>query len=126
MPNSWIFFYLCQFLADIRKKRTWDHVTNYCRDEELLRQGLTLNDDLERVLAKHDAISLGTAAQRDKGKSLETLVDIGDTNNRQSDQRYPLNLLASTSFLLRHNNYSVQDSLWSPVWDLNIHYCNIS
>lgn len=61
---------------------------NCCRDEELLRQGLTLNDDLERVLAKHDAISSGTAAQMDKKKSLEGLVDVDDTNSKSMDQGY--------------------------------------
>lgn len=29
------------------------------RNEELLRQALTLNDDLKKVLAKHDAIQSG-------------------------------------------------------------------
>lgn len=49
-----------------------------CRDEDLLCQGLALNDDLQRILAKHDAISSGAAVRAEKAKPLQALVDVDD------------------------------------------------
>ncbi|KAL8489662.1 hypothetical protein ACS0TY_025531 [Phlomoides rotata] len=70
---------------------------HHLMDESLLCQGLALNNDLQRVLAKHESLSSGaTTLPLDKAKP-ETakalvpvdapLIDTGDT--KQSDGGYP-------------------------------------
>ncbi|KAI4379784.1 hypothetical protein MLD38_006037 [Melastoma candidum] len=73
------------------------HLVNSTSDESLLRQGLSLNDDLQRVLAKHEAISSGNSVPVEKNKDRPSitstnkdanglLVDVGDSG-KQPEER---------------------------------------
>jgi hypothetical protein len=62
-------------------------LATFCRDEQLMSQGLALNDDLQRVLAKHDAIAAGIAVRVEKKpKSLQALVDTEDSANQDANK----------------------------------------
>jgi hypothetical protein len=66
-------------------------LATFCRDEELILQGLALNDDLQRVLAKHDAIAAGIGvpvetedfANQDSKKE-QGLIDIEEPTSQDT------------------------------------------
>ncbi|KAK8958664.1 hypothetical protein KSP40_PGU020353 [Platanthera guangdongensis] len=70
------------------------HLVNSTSDEELLLHCLSLNDDLQNVLAKYDSLATGVSNKEPKKqKSLQALVDIdvlynkNQDDNNESDQR---------------------------------------
>ncbi|GAU21197.1 hypothetical protein TSUD_11140 [Trifolium subterraneum] len=107
------------------------------RDESLLCQGLALNDDLQRLLARHESILSGTSTQN--GNQIENskptsagqlvdidapLVDTGDTS-KQTDGRSSSGAEAGSQTLNQlmlpapaTSNGSAVPAKVDPKWDL--------
>ncbi|KAK4422278.1 TOM1-like protein 9 [Sesamum alatum] len=83
------------------------HLVNSTADESLLCEGLALNDDLQRVLAKHESLSAGAISdksEKEKPESDKPLVDIDapliDTGDKQSDKGSASGASLGTQLLL--------------------------
>ncbi|KAL4303217.1 hypothetical protein GQ457_10G002190 [Hibiscus cannabinus] len=82
------------------------HLVNSTSDESLLCQGLALNDDLQRLLARHEAIASGTSSQANnpKPEAARELVNVGgpliDTGDsgKQSEGRPTSSTVESSPF----------------------------
>nr|GMD83891.1 target of Myb protein 1-like isoform X1 [Ipomoea batatas] len=70
-------------------KRRVVYLVNSTADESLLCQGLTLNDDLQRVLAKHEAISSRASsiqAQKPKSEAAQMITLFNKGDSKQTDK----------------------------------------
>uniref|UniRef100_A0A453LWW3 GAT domain-containing protein n=1 Tax=Aegilops tauschii subsp. strangulata TaxID=200361 RepID=A0A453LWW3_AEGTS len=70
---------LTLWISAVHTSRESCSLSTVPRDEGLLSQGLCLNDDLQRVLAKHDAIAAGIAVPVEKQRSLHSTLAKPDT-----------------------------------------------
>ncbi|KAJ7568911.1 hypothetical protein O6H91_01G053000 [Diphasiastrum complanatum] len=88
------------------------HLVNVTTNEELLRQGLALNDDLQRVLGKHDAIRSGTPLPKEE--LLPASSDRANGFDHKTDDRKDRSLKSSTQEGQASSSPLVQLALPAP------------
>lgn len=97
------------------------HLVNSTSDESLLCQGLSLHDDLQRVLSKHEAMASGNSVQTAKHKpklvGSRLRVHFPLDNTRENSQQPERNSTSNTNTTGSATQTVNQSSLASPATD---------